>query len=255
MSKSGMIKTPEEIEKIAAGGKLLNNILQNIVKMVAPGVTTKQLSDEAEKQMLALGAIPSFKGYGSKKNPFPAALCVSINDEIVHGIPSHARTLQEGDIVGLDIGMIYLDLFTDMAVTVGVGKISPLAQKLIDTTKKSMEAAIKEAKVGNKMGDIGHAAQKTAEDAGFSMVRDLVGHGVGYAVHEGPEVPNYGTPKTGINLETGMVLAIEPMLCEKDYQVVMEDDGWTISTMDGGLSAHFEHTIAITQNGPRILTL
>ena len=252
--ESPYIKSKKEIEIIAQGGKLLGEILLRLSRMVKPGITTKELSDEAERQIVKIGGRPSFKGYGNRKNPFPAALCVSINDEVVHGVPTNARALRGGDIVGLDIGMEYQGLYTDTAITVGVGKISPLAQKLITTTKKSLDSAIAAAKEGNRMGDVGFEAQFVAERNGFSVVRDLVGHGVGYAVHEDPEVPNYGRPGTGIILAEGMVLAIEPMLCEKSYKVMMDEDGWTIRTVDRGLSAHFEHTIVVGRNGGRILT-
>lgn len=254
MKRPNYIKTAEEVEIIAEGGKLLSGVLGVVKQMAAPGVTTKQLSDKADELIVAAGGVPSFKGYGPKRNPFPAALCVSVNDEVVHGIPSNARALYEGDIVGLDIGMIYKGLYTDMAVTVGVGKISKEVQRLIDATRESLMRAIKAAEIGNRIGDIGFAAQGYAEANGFSVVRDLVGHGVGYAVHEAPEVPNYGRPGTGMKLEENLVIAIEPMLCEGEYDVVFDDDGWTIRTMDGKLSAHFEHTIAVTKNGPRILT-
>ncbi len=222
--------------------------------MVKPGISTMALNEFAEAEIVKAGGRPSFKNYGSKKNPFPAGLCTSVNDVIVHGIPSRDVILKDGDIVGLDIGMEYKGLYTDTAITVGVGKISDIAKKLIETTKKSLDAAISQAKAGNKIGDIAFATQSTAEKAGFSVVRDLVGHGVGYDVHEDPAVPNYGKKGTGLVLKEGMVLAIEPMLCENEYFVSMDNDGWTIRTKDGELSAHFEHTIAITKDSARVLT-
>ncbi len=252
--KTGSIKTPQEIETIAEGGKILHGILYAIAELAKPGISTWQLNEFAEKAIYDAGGRPSFKNYGDKKNPFPAGLCTSVNSVVVHGIPSREVILRDGDIIGLDIGMEYKGLYTDTAITVPAGNISNIAKKLIETTKKSLSAAIAQAKAGNTIGDVAYATQKTAEDAGFSVVRDLVGHGVGYDVHEDPAVPNFGKKGQGIILQEGMVLAIEPMLCEHDYFVVVDNDGWTIRTKDHGLSAHFEHTIAITKNGARILT-
>jgi methionyl aminopeptidase len=247
-------KTPEEIKIIGEGGKLLGDILQRTARLVRPGISTYELNEFAEKEIRKVGGQPSFIGYGSKKNPFMAGLCTSINDAIVHGVPSKEDILVEGDIIGLDIGMEYKKLFTDTAITVPVGKISGVAQKLIDTTKRALVEAIKVAKPGNRIGDIAYATQQTAEREGFSVVRDLVGHGVGYAVHEDPAVPNYGSKGKGIELVPGMVLAIEPMVCQKKPHIFFDTDGWTIRTHDGGLAAHFEHTIAITESGSKILT-
>lgn len=252
--KKGLVKTDEEIEIIAEGGKILRDILYGAAALVKPGVSSAGLNDFAESEIYKAVGRPSFKGYGTKKNPYPAGLCTSVNDVIVHGIPSRNAILKSGDIVGLDIGMEYKSLYTDTAITVAVGQISDVAKKLLETTKKCLDAAIKQAKAGNKIGDISHAMQSTAEAAGFSVVRDLVGHGVGYDVHEDPSVPCFGKKGTGELLREGMVLAIEPMLCEHEYFVKMDGDGWTIRTADGGLSAHFEHTVAITKNGARILT-
>jgi len=252
--KKGLIKTPEEIEIIAEGGKLLHDILQKTAELVKPGVSTWELNEFAEEMITKVGGRPSFKGYGPKKNPFPAGLCTSINDVVVHGIPSKDAILKSGDIVGLDIGMEYKGLYTDHAITVGVGTVSDKAKKLMEVTKKSLDLAIKEVRPGAKIGDIGYAIQTTAERAGFNAVRALVGHGVGYEVHEDPAVPCYGKKGTGETLQEGMVLAIEPMLVTGEYFVGSYPDGWTIATQDGGLSAHFEHTIAVTKNGARILT-
>lgn len=252
--RRGQIKTKEEIEIIAEGGALLHEILRNTAKLVKPGVSTLELSDFADAAIRKVGGVPSFIGYGDRHNPFPAALCTSPNDVVVHGIPSKREVLQAGDIVGLDIGMIYKELFTDTAITVPVGAVDAKTQKLIDVTKKSLELGIAQAVPGNRMGDIGHAIQRYAEDNGFSVVRDLVGHGVGYGVHEDPQVPNYGKPGTGARLMEGMVLALEPMLCTGGHHIYFDDDEWTIRTEDGSLSAHFEHTIAITKNGPKVLT-
>ncbi len=250
----GLIKTREEIDIIAEGGELIHNILHNTAKLVKPGVSTWELNEYAESEIYKIGGRPSFKGYGPKKNPFPAGLCTSVNDQVVHGIPSRDVILKNGDIIGLDIGMEYKGLYTDTAITVPVGSVLPKIQRLMDVTKKSLNEGIKQAVAGNKIGDISYAIQSCAEGAGFSVVRDLVGHGVGYDVHEDPAVPCFGKKGTGLELKEGMVLAIEPMLCDGEYFVVFENDGWTISTKDGGLSAHFEHTVAITKHGARVLT-
>ncbi len=252
--RKGLIKTPGEIEIIAEGGKILHNILYLTAGLVRPGVSTSELNEFAEQQIISAGGRPSFKNYGSKKNPFPAALCTSVNNIVVHGIPSLNTILKPGDIIGLDIGMEYKNLFTDTAITVGVGNISEKAKQLMQTTKKALDLAIKEARPGARTGDIGNICQKTAEAAGFNVVRDLVGHGVGYDVHEDPMVPCYGKKDSGDVLKEGMVIAIEPMLVTGEFYLKTWDDGWTIATADDGLSAHFEHTIAITKNGARILT-
>jgi methionyl aminopeptidase len=247
-------KQPHEIELINEGGKVLREILHRAGDMAVPGISTWEINHFAELEMQKAGGRPSFVGYGDKKNPFPAGLCTSINDAVVHGIPSKKDILREGDILGLDIGMEYKGLFTDTAITVGVGKVSDLARRLMEATKFALDEAIKAAVVGGRIGDIGYTIQKIAEDAGFSTVRDLVGHGVGYAVHEDPPVPGYGHKGVGEELMPNMVIAIEPMLCEKKPKIYFDTDGWTIRTHDGGLAAHFEHTIAITRAGPRVLT-
>lgn len=252
MSKS--IKKPEEIELIAEGGKLIGDILKRAGEMVRPGISTAEINDFAEKEIRKVGGEPSFIGYGDRKNPFQWGLCTSINDAIVHGVPAKQDILQEGDIIGLDIGMVYKGMYTDTAITVPVGKVSAEAQKIIDVTKKSLDEALKVVKPGNTIGDIGHAIQTTSEKAGFGVIRDLVGHGVGYAVHEEPAVPCYGKPGKGLVLEENMVLAIEPMLTEKSPKIFFDTDGWTIRTHDGGLGAHFEHTVAVTAKGVRVLT-
>lgn len=251
---SKFIKSEDEIRVLNEGGKILHQVLADLAEMVKPGVSTAELNAYAESQIFKAGGVPSFINYGPKNNSFPAGLCTSVNDIVVHGIPSPEEILKDGDIIGLDIGMEYKKLFTDTAITVPVGKVSPVAQKLIATTKACLDAAIKVAVAGNKIGDIGHAIQSLAEGSGFSVVRDLVGHGVGYEVHEDPMVPCYGKAGTGLKLEAGMVIAIEPMICEKDYHVFVEEDGWTIRTQDSALSAHFEHTIAIGEKEARTLT-
>ncbi len=248
------IKNFEDINIIAQGGKLLGDVLSRTANLIKPGITTWELNEFAEKMIFNVGGKPSFKRYGEKGREFPTGLCTSINDAIVHGIPSKKEALREGDILSLDVGMEYKNFYTDTAITINVGAVSEVAMRLINTTKKCLEMAIKAAKPENTTGDIGHAIQSTAEKEGFSVVRDLVGHGVGYEVHEDPQVPCYGKPKQGIKLQEGMVLAIEPMLCEKGWKITIDDDGWTIRTQDGGLSAHFEHTVAITRGGARVLT-
>ncbi len=252
--KKGILKTESEIKLLAEGGQLLRNVLQKTANLVRPGISTKELSDFAHSEIIKSGGIPSFVGYGPSGNEYKDALCTSVNDVVVHGVPSRKVVLQEGDIIGLDIGMRYKGLYTDTAITVAAGKVKPLAEKLINTAKQALENAIFKATIGNTIGDIGFATQATAEKAGFSVIRDLVGHGVGHAVHEDPSVPNYGKPGQGLTLQEGLVIAIEPMLCQWDYHIYFEDDGWTIRTEDGGLSAHFEHTIAITKDGPLVLT-
>ncbi len=252
--KQGLIKTQKEIETIAEGGRILHDILRKTAGLVRSGISTWELNEFAENEIEKAGGVPSFKNYGPKKNPFPAGLCTSVNSVVVHGIPSKSVFLKNGDIIGLDIGMEYKGFFTDTAITVPVGEINSQAQKLIEITKKCLDLALKVIKEGVKIGDIGYIIQKTAEDAGFSVVRDLVGHGVGYAVHEDPSVPCYGKKGQGIALKENMVLAIEPMICSGEYFLTYEPDGWTISTKDHSLSAHFEHTIAVTKTGCKILT-
>lgn len=252
--KQGLIKTQKEIEIIAEGGKILHDILHKTAGLVHPDISTWELNEFAESEIEKAGGTPSFKNYGPKKNPFPAGLCTSVNSVVVHGIPSKSVILKNGDIIGLDIGMEYKGFFTDTAITVPVGEINSQAQKLIEVTKKCLDLALKIIKEGVKTGDIGYIIQKNAEDEGFSVVRDLVGHGVGYAVHEDPSIPCYGKKGQGIALKENMVLAIEPMICEGEYFLTYESDGWTISTKDHSLSAHFEHTIAVTKTGCKILT-
>ncbi|MBI3231745.1 MAG: type I methionyl aminopeptidase [Candidatus Doudnabacteria bacterium] len=252
--KHGLIKTEKEIHIIAEGGKLLRDILYNTAQLVKPDVSTWELNKFTEEMIAKAGGRPSFKGFGPNGNEYPAGLCTSVNDEIVHGIPSKTVILKPGDIIGLDIGMEYKNLYTDTAITVTVGQVSDTASRLISITKKCLDSAVKAAKPGQRTGDIGFAIQTIAEQAGFSVVRDLVGHGVGYSVHEDPQVPCYGRPGQGMKLQEGMVLAIEPMLCEKGWKIFIDDDGWTIRTADGGLAAHFEHTVAIEKDGAKVLT-
>ena len=248
------LKTDAEIEIIAAGGRILANALQATAALVRPGVSTLELDSAAEREIRKAGGEPSFKGYGKGKDKFPFALCTSVNQIIVHGTPSAKDVLKEGDIIGLDLGVRYKGLYTDAAITVPVGRVSAAAQKLLRVTEEALDLAIGEARVGNRIGDISAAIQRTAERAGFGAVRQLIGHGVGHAVHEEPAVPCFGKAGEGLPLEAGMVLAIEPMVTEGDYHLVTEA-GWPVMTRDKSLGAHFEHTVAITPKGPRILTL
>lgn len=251
------IKTKEEISALREGGKILAETLQIVAKSAKPGASTFELNKIAEDFIIKSGARPSFKNYRPEKGmpPYPAALCTSLNSEIVHCVPKRERILKDGDILGLDLGIWHKNLCTDAAITIAVGDISKEAQKLIDTTEKSLYAGINEAVIGNTIGDIGYAVSKIIESGGFAVIRDLVGHGVGYAVHEEPQIPNYGQKGKGEKLKEGMVLAIEPMTAMGDWRMKpCENDRFGYCTFDGGLSAHFEHTIAVTENGPEIIT-
>ena len=245
------LKSAREIDLMAQGGKILGATVEHLRGVVQPGMTTGDLDAVAEEFIRSHeGAVPAFKGlYG-----FPGSICSSVNQEIVHGIPSKKRVLKDGDIVSLDVGVGYKGYFTDSATTVGVGKISPEAQRLLDVTQESLEAGIAAALPGNHIGDIGNAVQLVVEAAGFSVVRDLVGHGIGVEFHEEPQVPNYGKPKRGLKLVPGLTIAIEPMVNIGSPQTRTLPDKWTIVTVDGSRSAHFEHTVAITENGHRVLT-
>ena len=244
-----MRKRAEELDKMRRAGRVVGETLEILQAAVRPGMTTQELDEIAEREIRARGAIPSFKGYRG----FPATICTSINSEIVHGIPGN-RALKQGDLIKLDAGAIVEGYHGDAAVTVPVGEVSEEALKLIETTERSLQAGIAEAKAGNRIHDIGAAVQTTAEGAGFSVVREYVGHGIGRALHEDPPVPNYGKPGTGLKLEPGLVIAIEPMVNVGTYETRLLPDGWTVVTADGALSAHFEHTIAITEDGPEVLT-
>ena len=239
------------------GGKILALVLDQVIKNIKAGVTTEELNEFAERLISDYGARPSFKGYQASWSgtPFPSALCVSVNNEVVHGLPIPSRTLYEGDIVGIDCGLEYKGMYTDMAKTVGVGKISAQAKKLIKVTEECLLLGIKEAHAGRVLSDIGQVISAHAESHGFSVVRQLVGHGVGFSAHEEPQIPNYFEPRSSkIKIEPGMTLAIEPMINVGDFLVETLDDGWTIVTADGSLSAHFEHTIAVTEKGSEIMT-
>ena len=251
------IKTKEEIEIIREGGKILAQIMGKLTEEVKPGITTNYLDKVAEDLVFKYGARPSFKGYqgadGEFTKPFPAVLCTSINEEIVHCIPS-VKKLKEGDIISLDSGILYKGFHTDMAVTLPVGKVSPDVLRLIRVTKKSLKKAIKEARVGNTFGDIGNIVQRYVESQGYNVVRELCGHGIGREVHEDPQILNYGKRGSGPKIKEGMVFCIEPMATIGDWRLKKARDGYGYQTKDGSLCAHFEHTIAVTKNGPEILT-
>jgi len=244
-----IIKTPEEIETMAEGGKILAGIMEKLEKMVGPGITTKELNRVAETLIFKSGGEPSFKGHQG----FPAALCVSVNEEIVHGAPSE-RKLKQGDIVSLDIGMKYKGFHSDMAVSLAVGEVSLEAKRLIWVTKKSLKIGIKKAKEGNTFGDIGNTIQRYIESQGLNIVRELCGHGIGKELHEEPQILNYGKRHTGPKIVEGMVFCIEPMVTIGDWQIKKSKDGHGYETKDGSLACHFEHTIAVFKNGPKILT-
>ena len=232
---------------------IVAEVLQELKARVAPDVTTLELDAIAEELTLKKKAVPAFKGYSVGGRVYPRCLCASINEEIVHGIPSN-RPLREGDIIGLDYGVIYDGFYGDSALTVGIGKVSEEAQRLMDVTEQSLYRGIQELQEGKRLGDLGSAVQRFAESAGFSVVRAFVGHGIGKKLHEEPPVPNYGEPDRGLRLKEGMVLAIEPMVNAGSYEVEIKEDGWTAVTKDGSLAAHFEHSVAITKNGPFILS-
>ena len=245
-----ILKSRTEIDTMRAAGRIVFAVLEELTKHVRSGISTFELDRIAEEFIRAKGGIPSFKGlYG-----FPATLCTSINEEIVHGIPSRKRVLTEGNVFTADVGVQLEGIHADSARTYPVGEISPEATRLLKVTEESLYAGIKEARAGNHVGDIGHAVQNVAEGAGFGVVRELVGHGIGRTFHEEPQVPNYGRPKRGPVLKVGMTIAIEPMITAGDPATRTLDDKWTVVTLDGSLSAHFEHTVAITGNGAEILT-
>lgn len=245
------LKTPEQIQKISRAGEIVAQVLESVSSLVEPGVSTAQLDLEAEELVRSHpGAEPAFKGlYG-----FPATLCTSVNQEVVHGIPSHDRVLKSGDLLSVDVGVKLDGYFADAALTVPVGDVPAETRRLLAVTRQSLADGIAAARVDNRIGDIGVAVQTTVEAAGYSVIRELVGHGVGCEPHEDPQVPNYGRGGAGIRLQEGLVIAIEPMVNIGRRQVRTLRDGWTVVTGDGSLSAHFEHTVAVTAHGPRILT-
>lgn len=262
-----IIKTPEQIQIMREGGWLLARILEAVAEKIKPGVRTQELDKVASDLVLGCGAKPAFLGYQG----FPAAICTSVNEEIVHAAPSE-RKLEEGDIIGLDLGILYPikgcshcpmgatcnpnnePFYTDMAITVAVGKVNAPAQKIIDVAKKSLDAAIEKIKPDVHLGDVSQAIQKYVEAEGFSVIRDLVGHGVGKELHEEPEIPNFGSAGQGVILKEGMVLAIEPMIAAGNYKTKQSKDGFGWETADKSLSAHFEHTVAVTKDGCEVLT-
>ncbi|PKN69717.1 MAG: type I methionyl aminopeptidase [Deltaproteobacteria bacterium HGW-Deltaproteobacteria-12] len=244
-----ILKLPEEIEKARASNQIVAEVLSKLRDKVKPGVTTRELDKLAEEIAEKRGAKPAFKGYRG----YPYSLCTSVNEEVVHGMPS-ARILREGDIVGLDFGVLYKGFFGDSAITLPVGKIDAAALQLLKVTEQSLYEGIAQAKEGNRLGDISGSVQQIVEAPGFSVVRDFVGHGIGRNLHEEPQIPNYGKKGRGLTLKSGMILAIEPMVNQGDYRVKILQDGWTVVTEDGRLSAHFEHSVAITDNGPDILS-
>src|SRR3954465_3981908 len=244
-------KSKSELEKMRRSGGIVRTVLNELKAMVKPGITTMDLERHAELRIRELGATPAFKGY----HEYPCVLCTSLNNEIVHGIPSEKRKLKEGDIVSIDCGVVLDGFYGDAAITVAVGeKIGPEAQKLLQVTEASLNRAIEKMRIGNTVGDVGAAVQEVVEANGFSVVRDFVGHGIGTKLHEDPQVPNYGEYGTGLKLREGMVFAIEPMVNAGKPGSRVLDDHWTAVTEDGSYSAHFEHCVAVTKNGPLVLT-
>jgi methionyl aminopeptidase len=242
-------KSPAEIDKMARAGEILVRTMDLLAAKVRPGVTTRDLDAAAEKFILSQGAVPAFKGYRG----FPGSICTSPNEMVVHGIPGRFK-LSRGDVLSIDIGVIHEGWVADAARTFPVGEVSPVAGKLLEVTEESLFKAVEQCRPGRHLGDLGHAVQEHVEANGFSIVRSLVGHGIGRNMHEEPQIPNYGQPGKGVLLEPGMVLAVEPMTTAGRHSVRMGDDGWAIFAQDGSLAAHFEFTIAVTEAGPRILT-
>ena len=250
------IKRPEEVARMRHAGTILVEVLRVLGEELRPGISTGDLDAMAERMIRDAGATPSFLGYGGSRGtiPFPGSICVSINDEVVHGIPSPKRRIDAGDVVGLDIGCIWQGWHADTARTFAIGAVPERIARLIDATRRGMEAGIAAAVPGNRLGDVGAAIQAVADERGYGIVRHLVGHGIGTAMHEDPQVPNYGRAGTGMRIEAGMCFAIEPMFNLGDDDVALLNDGWTVVTADGSVSAHFEDTITITPSGPEVLT-
>lgn len=242
------LKSPGEIEKMDAANRIVHSVLSALASEATPGVVLKDLDKMAEKKTREMGAIPAFKGYSG----YPASVCISVNDEVVHGIPG-PKKLREGDIVSFDYGVILDGYYGDAALTCGVGRVDDNGVRLMDVTREALMRGIEQFREGNRVSDIGHAVQSWSEKRGFSVVRDYVGHGIGIKLHEEPQVPNFGEKGRGPRLLTGLVLAIEPMINERGPEVTVDPDGWTVRTKDGGRSAHFEHSVALTESGPRIL--
>jgi methionyl aminopeptidase len=250
------LKSRQEIEIMRTANRIVSEILAEIRERVVPGVSTGEIDKIATELIRKKGVRSAFKGYQIRPGvtPFPATICISLNDEVVHGIPSPQRIIKEGDVVSLDFGVIYKDFYGDAAITFVMGEANENIRRLIQTTAAALEAGIAQATVGNRLGDVSAAVQERVEQEGFSVVREFVGHGVGRRLHEDPPVPNYGMRERGVRLREGMVLAIEPMVNIGGSDVMMKSDGWTAVTRDGSLSAHFEHSVAITEKGPEILS-
>jgi methionyl aminopeptidase len=245
-----ILKSLQEIEKIRKACLIVADVLEAMREMVRPGVTTQALDEFAERFIIAAGATPAFKGYRG----YPKTLCTSVNNEVIHGIPSTGTVLKQGDIISVDVGTIVDGFYGDAAITIPVGTITPEAERLLRVTEESLLRGIAQAQAGNRLYDISHAVQKHVESNGYSVVREFVGHGIGRSLHEDPQLPNFGEPGQGQKLKPGMVLAIEPMVNVGGYATVTQEDNWTAVTADGSLSAHFEHTIAVMSDGPWILT-
>lgn len=244
-----IIYCEEEVRAIRRSNQIVAKILEELGSMIRPGVRTRELDEQAEARTREMGAIPAFKGY----RDFPSSLCTSINEEIVHGIPS-SRALREGDIISLDFGVLYEGYYGDAAVTFPVGEVTPRAKKLIQAAKEAFHKGLDQAKPGNRLSDISHAIQSYVEAQGFSVIRSFVGHGIGLSLHEEPQIPNFGLPGKGPKIKPGMVFALEPMIAMGDWDVEILEDNWTAITRDKSLSAHYEHTVAITEEGAEILS-
>jgi methionyl aminopeptidase len=250
-----MLKSRQEIDRMRAASAVVAEVLATLRERAKPGVSTAELDAVAEELTRKRGAKPAFKGYVVQGRTFQHTVCISINEEVVHGIPSKGRILKDGDIVGLDFGVSIDGYFGDAAVTVAIGQVSPEAERLMDVTRTALAAGIDAVRPGRHIADISGAIQDVAEEAGFSLVREFVGHGIGRKLHEDPQVPNYRTGARGVRLQEGLVLAIEPMVNAGAPEIYIREDGWTAATRDGRLSAHFEHSVAVTADGPYILTL
>jgi methionyl aminopeptidase len=244
------VKSPREIALMRSAGQVLADLMDHLRAGVRSGMSTQEVDEDVAAFIEARGAKPAFKGYRG----FPATVCISINDEIVHGIPSAHRRIKEGDVVSLDLGCIVEGYYADCAFTLALGDVSPRVQALLDVTRESLDHAIGECRPGRRLSDVSHAVQRHVEAHGFSIVRAFVGHGIGRRLHEDPQIPNFGEPGRGPHLRPGMVLAVEPMVTMGSWEVRILDDGWTAVTRDGSLAAHFEHTIAVTEDGPEVLT-
>ena len=245
-----VLKSPRELALMRNGGHILADVMDRLREIVQPGMATQEIDEDVEAFIRKRGATPAFKGYRG----FPATVCVSINDEVVHGIPSPHRRIKKGDIVGLDLGCIVEGDYADCALTLALGDVPPRVQELLDVTRQSLDIAIDECRPGRRLSDVSHSVQRHVEAHGFGVVRTFVGHGIGRELHEDPQVPNFGDPGRGPQLKPGMVLAIEPMVTMGSWEVRILADRWTAVTVDGSLAAHFEHTIAVTEHGPEVLT-